>query len=88
MRLPEIQSDYWDVGGLKEARDAGTELVNAFRRAGVDFADTSLKGPCECCKRKGYLISIGGVTPEEALEIAAAVNATLDGLEGENCPLS
>lgn len=58
-----------------DAEDAARAVAHQAERLGLALDDLSITAPCPTCRRTGFTISIGAVSPEEAQRLARALRA-------------
>ncbi|MFD5392790.1 hypothetical protein ACFWJW_00810 [Streptomyces sp. NPDC127097] len=82
MNLGRVGREYWVTTDRERAEDYASEFVNAFRRLDIDFADISIKDPCEDCKisTSDHVIKVGVISVDEAADFAGKANRAMDQL--------
>lgn len=75
--LEPVDESFFRDEKREEATAAGLELVNAFRRLGVDLPDIQIRNECVTCDEP-YSLELGGARVEDAREMAQTINHKLD----------
>jgi hypothetical protein len=56
-----------------DAEDAARALAHQAERLNLPIDDIEITAPCTDCRRTGYRITLGTLTPEEAHQLAKAL---------------
>ncbi|MCZ0994199.1 hypothetical protein O1L44_15335 [Streptomyces noursei] len=75
--IEPVDASFFRDEKREEAVAAGLDLVNAFRRLGVDLSDIQIRNECITCD-ESYSMDLGRVRVEEAREMVQTINHKID----------
>ena len=58
-----------------DAEDAARALAQQVERLGLPLADIEITAPCTNCRRTGYRITLGTLTPDDIHHLTNALRA-------------